>query len=327
MQASMRAYSGPYNLATPLRTSFKGFGLDPACLHNTLCPIEKAYIREILGELPELAECSIDWTLLRAAIEFWDPQHAMFNFQGTELTPTIKEYTALIERLTGTQDIVVPNLFAMISSRLSVFLGIRIEEAQQELLHGWEHNIQINWLINWTHLVDSNRRGTCPRRPSSEKCHSYAEALMAETVRSLDYVQANRRYTMMGSLHHLQMWLLGHIQPFCLYHPFLNLVDDQLFQAFGSPEPNAFDWRRFILQLTPEQLLWCASWNLGGPMAIGCPVITGLPLISHSGSTLVFPNRVIRQLGGVQDVPVEGNRALGPGGTGQPFTDHPRLRL
>ncbi|PKI67574.1 hypothetical protein CRG98_012158 [Punica granatum] len=43
-------------------------------------------------------------------------------------------------------------------------------------------------------------------------------------------------------------------------------------------------------------------------MAIGCPSVIGLPLISHLGSTVIFPGRVIRQLGGLQDIPTEADR-------------------
>ncbi|PKI71114.1 hypothetical protein CRG98_008482 [Punica granatum] len=96
--------------------------------------------------------------------------------------------------------------------------------------------------------------------------YSYVEDLVAET-----------------------MWLLGHIQPFCSYHPFLNLVDAHLFEAYNRR--NKFDWKRFMQQLTPEQFSWSAPWNPGGPMAIGCPSIIRLPLISHSECTLVFPDR------------------------------------
>ncbi|PKI46780.1 hypothetical protein CRG98_032830 [Punica granatum] len=34
----------------------------------------------------------------------------------------------------------------------------------------------------------------------------------------------------------------------------------------------------------------------------------GVPLLSQLGSTLIFPGRVIRQLGGLQDVPIEADR-------------------
>ncbi|PKI58320.1 hypothetical protein CRG98_021297, partial [Punica granatum] len=43
-------------------------------------------------------------------------------------------------------------------------------------------------------------------------------------------------------------------------------------------------------------------------MITGCPGIVGVPLLSHLGSTLIFPGRVIRQLGGLQDVPAEADR-------------------
>ncbi|OWM91639.1 hypothetical protein CDL15_Pgr020309 [Punica granatum] len=61
--------------------------------------------------------------------------------------------------------------------------------------------------------------------------------------------------------------------------------------------------------LTPTQFLWAARWNPGGPMTIRCPSVTELPLISHLGSTLIFPARVIRQLDGLQDIPTEADRA------------------
>ncbi|OWM77168.1 hypothetical protein CDL15_Pgr027231 [Punica granatum] len=43
-------------------------------------------------------------------------------------------------------------------------------------------------------------------------------------------------------------------------------------------------------------------------MITGCPGIVGVPLLSHLGSTLIFPGRVIRQLGGLQDIPAEADR-------------------
>ncbi|PKI78396.1 hypothetical protein CRG98_001217 [Punica granatum] len=43
-------------------------------------------------------------------------------------------------------------------------------------------------------------------------------------------------------------------------------------------------------------------------MITGCPGIVGVPLLSHLGSTLIFPGRVIRQLGGLQDIPAEVDR-------------------
>ncbi|PKI63434.1 hypothetical protein CRG98_016101 [Punica granatum] len=105
-------------------------------LWRTLCPIDRAFLRLIVGDLPLLADSPIDWTLLRTTISFWDTQRAVFSFQGTELVPTVEEYAALIQRPMLTHDIVVPNQFAMIQSRLAVLLDLHDEEIRHELRYG-----------------------------------------------------------------------------------------------------------------------------------------------------------------------------------------------
>ncbi|PKI36385.1 hypothetical protein CRG98_043226 [Punica granatum] len=57
-----------------------------------------------------------------------------------------------------------------------------------------------------------------------------------------------------------------------------------------------------------DNFLWSARWSPGGPVAIECSAIAGLPLITHLGSILILPDRVNRQLGGLQDIPTEGGR-------------------
>ncbi|PKI66305.1 hypothetical protein CRG98_013267 [Punica granatum] len=105
-------------MRVPTRTTFEfvqlgdsigdilsGFGLDPVCLLACLF-IASSYISDILGEIHDYAKLPINWNLLKAAVGFWDPQYAVFNFHGTELTPTIEKYTTLVERPGATQDIV-----------------------------------------------------------------------------------------------------------------------------------------------------------------------------------------------------------------------------
>ncbi|PKI30933.1 hypothetical protein CRG98_048676, partial [Punica granatum] len=61
------------------------------------------------------AETLVDWIFLRTTAELWDPEHAVFNFLGTELAPTIEEYTTLIQRPTPTtHGIFVPNPFTTV---------------------------------------------------------------------------------------------------------------------------------------------------------------------------------------------------------------------
>ncbi|PKI59984.1 hypothetical protein CRG98_019616 [Punica granatum] len=143
--------------------------------------------------------------------------------------------------------------------------------------------------------------------------HSYVEALLAETVRSLDYVREVRRGRIRGSPHLLQIWLLAHVRPFCSSHPFSYITDERslikrLVPVIPHPEHSFSEWRHFWRELTPARFLWVARWNPGGPMITGCPGIVGVPLLSHLGSTLIFPGRVIRQLGDLQDIPTEADR-------------------
>ncbi|PKI60711.1 hypothetical protein CRG98_018896 [Punica granatum] len=99
------------------------------------------------------AETPVDRIFLRTAAEFWDPKHAVFNFQGTELAPTIEEYTALIQRPTPTtHGIFVPNPFTTVQSQLSTLLRIPAQDIHEELHQRWDQGIRITWLSDWTLL-------------------------------------------------------------------------------------------------------------------------------------------------------------------------------
>ncbi|PKI65010.1 hypothetical protein CRG98_014595 [Punica granatum] len=298
----------------------------------------------IIGDLSLLAESLIDWTLLTTAISFWDTQRAIFNFQGTEPAPTVEEYTSLIQRPMPTRDIVVPNQFATIQSRLAILLGLRDEEVRHELENGWEHSVRIARLVNFIHIRalratrESYQRdayhgflllifGTILFPHASILIdgaltqvilqvvggNSYVEAVLAETMRSLYYVLEVRRGRMRGSLYLLQIWLLAHIRPFCSSHHFSYITDESslivhMLHVFQPSERNYTNWKQLMEELTPAQFLCAARWNPSGPMAIGCPSVIRLPLISHLRSTLVFLGRVIRQLGRLHDIPTEADR-------------------
>ncbi|PKI34391.1 hypothetical protein CRG98_045212 [Punica granatum] len=201
------------------------------------------------------------------------------------------------------------------------------EKARHDLHNGWEHSIRTTWLINWNCMRAHHATGDTSQRdayhgfllpvfgtllfPSASTLidealahvilqavgsSSYVESLVAETVRSFDYVKASRRGRMKGSLHLLQIWLIGHIRPFYSSHPSLYITDDcslirRLLHMFGPFKRNVYDWKEFMEELTPGQFLWSAHWGPGSPMTTGCQAIIGLPIISHLGSTLIFPSR------------------------------------
>ncbi|PKI60743.1 hypothetical protein CRG98_018863 [Punica granatum] len=114
--------------------------------------------------------------------------------------------------------------------------------------------------------------------------HSYVEAVVAETIRSLDYVREIQWGKMRGSPHLLQIWLLAHIRPFGLSHPFPCITDERsliarLLHVFRPSDHNYTDWTWFMEELTPTQFLWTTRWNPGGPMIIGYSRHTTITLI------------------------------------------------
>ncbi|PKI50398.1 hypothetical protein CRG98_029226 [Punica granatum] len=265
-------------------------------LWNTCRPVDHAFLRLIIGDLPLLADSPIDWTLLRTAISFWDTQRAVFSFQGSELAPTVEEYAALIQRPMPTRDIVMPNQFATIQSRLAILLDLRDEEIRHELQHEWEHSIRTTWLIDFIHVRSLNARGESYQR---DACHGFLllifrTILFPHSSNLIDGVLAQVILQMVGGRSYVKAVLAKTIQ--------------SLDYVFRPSDRDYTDWIQFFKRLTPAQFLWAARWNPGGPMTIGCPSVIGLPLISHLGSTLVFPAQVIRQLGGLQDVPIEAYR-------------------
>ncbi|PKI61511.1 hypothetical protein CRG98_018095 [Punica granatum] len=232
-----------------------------------------------------------------------------FALLGTELSPTVEEYAALIQRPMPTRDIVVPNQFATIQSRLAILLGLHDEEIHHELRYGWEHSVRTAWLIDFIHVCflnatgESYQRGACHGFlllifgtilfPYSSNLidealtqvilqvvggHNYVEVVLAKTIRSLDYVREVRRGRMKGALHLLQIWLLAHIRSFCSSHPFFYITDERSFiarllQVFRPSDCDYTDWKQFMEGFTPAQFLWAARWNPDGPMTIGCPSV------------------------------------------------------
>ncbi|PKI36786.1 hypothetical protein CRG98_042832, partial [Punica granatum] len=256
---------------------------------RTLRPVDHAYIQGIIGDVVMLTETSVDWIFLRTAAELWDPEHAVFNFQGTKLAPTIEEYTALIQMPTSTiHGIFVPNLFTTVQGQLSTLLHIPSQDIHEELHERWDQGIRIAWLSDWTLL-----RAMTPTTASYQRdaCHRFLLLVFGTLL-----FPEVRRGRMRGSPHLLQIWLLAHIRPFCSSHPFSYIADERslierLVPVIPPPEHSFSEWRRFWRELTLARFLWVARWNPGGPVITGYHGIAGVPLLSHLGSTLIFPGR------------------------------------
>ncbi|OWM79390.1 hypothetical protein CDL15_Pgr020934 [Punica granatum] len=138
---------------------------------RTLRPVDHAFIQDIIGDVVMLTETPVDWIFLRTAAKLWDLEHAVFNFQGMELAPTIEEYMALIQRPTPTtQGIFRPNPFTTIQGQLSALLRIPAQDIHEELHQRWDQGIRIAWLSDWTLL-----RAMTPTTASYQRdaCHGF----------------------------------------------------------------------------------------------------------------------------------------------------------
>ncbi|PKI67495.1 hypothetical protein CRG98_012079 [Punica granatum] len=219
------------------------------CIWRTLRPVDRSFIQGIIEDVVMLTETP-----------------------GTELAPTIEEYTALIQRPTPTtQGIFIPNPFAMLLRALTPSTG----SYQRDECHGFLLLIFGTLLFPYApNLIDGAIAKVVLQAVGG---HSYVEALLAETVRFLDYVRKRS--------------LIARLVP-----------------VFPPPERSFSEWRHFLHGLTPTRFLWVARWSPSDPMITECSGIVGVPLLSHLGSTLIFPNRVIRQHGDLQDIPAEADR-------------------
>ncbi|PKI68222.1 hypothetical protein CRG98_011358 [Punica granatum] len=154
----------------------------------------------------------------------------------------------------STQDIVVPNQFATIQNRLANLLDLRTKKSAENPISvmpvmGSSCSFGTILFPYSSDIIDGALAQVILQVVGG---HSYIEAILAETIRSLDYVREVRRGTMRGAPHLLQIWLLAHIRPFCSSHPFSCITDEcsliiRLLMYFDLPTvttPIRGEWKK-----------------------------------------------------------------------------------
>ncbi|PKI60097.1 hypothetical protein CRG98_019505 [Punica granatum] len=114
---------------------------------RALRPVDRRYISAFVGDIPLLATRHVDWNFLEAAIAFWNPSCAVFDIQGTELTPTIEEYRTLIGQTVVVHGIVEPNFHTARPTLVSRLLGVPTTRLNAELAYSDSTKIAIEKLI------------------------------------------------------------------------------------------------------------------------------------------------------------------------------------
>ena len=100
-------------------------------------PIEeqKKFIEEF-GEFVDLMRIEINLDFLIALAHHWDPVHRVFSFDQVDLTPTVEEYTDLIQLILGrkwTTKIYIYDLRVSVAAQLSKCTGVSVKQWMDNL--------------------------------------------------------------------------------------------------------------------------------------------------------------------------------------------------
>ncbi|KAH7850123.1 hypothetical protein Vadar_028261 [Vaccinium darrowii] len=228
-----------------------------------------------LTSLRYIRDVSIRPELLRAAIQFWDPEVHVFRFGLHELCPTVEEFHAYI----GGFDLVEP-IISLQGVGFAPVLSSKLEisnNAAKFLIHGG--------FLNVPRLIEgfrSNNFALClcllaaflfvqsdgHASPSLvgvamqiEERKDVAPMVLAETLMGIDGVHAGRTNVFEGSPLLLQLWLCDKAN---LLEPVpRNRVHET--QGFVTRDfKEVFDdvggWVQVFSQLTEEVISWCLNW-------------------------------------------------------------------
>ncbi|KAF8389240.1 hypothetical protein HHK36_025933 [Tetracentron sinense] len=139
--------------------------------------------------------------------------------------------------------------------------------------------------------------------------HSFIPILLAETFRALDRCVQKKGGFFKGCISLLQIWILEHLK-FCnpLATPAFMRQDLIKSHCSFSNIPPFLDspesWYDQLITLAPDVLVWKCSWLHVVEVISGTSGRNHLILIGLRGSSQYFPNRVVRQFGRTQGIPV-----------------------
>ncbi|PKI63898.1 hypothetical protein CRG98_015679 [Punica granatum] len=137
---------------------------------TTLRQVDRDYITAFIGDVPLLATRNVDWNFLEATITFWNPDYAIFNIQGNELTLTIEEYRTLIGRTTSINDIVEPNFCTTRHTLILRLLGVRTTHLHAELAYSGGTEIVIEKHVLFIKTRACKDQGNFLRK---DLCHAF----------------------------------------------------------------------------------------------------------------------------------------------------------
>ncbi|KAF8369279.1 hypothetical protein HHK36_032711 [Tetracentron sinense] len=141
-----------------------------------------------------------------------------------------------------------------------------------------------------------------------ESGHTFVPMLLAETFRSLNQCSSQRRGFFKGCQSLLQIWLLEHLS-FCNPLRSVGLFRQDLIHLhchFSEPPSSLCrpeEWHARLIS-SQDNFVWRCLWFHDFKPVLNFPGRNHMILVGLHGSALYAPNRVVRQFGWTQDIPV-----------------------
>lgn len=293
-----------------------------------------------LGPAFLLAQVEMDWIMLEAATNHWDPVDKVFRFGTIELCPTLEEYTQFLSLTPKDKDkakgkvkeiAIVPQIKSGYTQDIGGFLKLKKHEMPPAISAScprpflWEKAKH----YRYDDYEDERRVRALTAIVAAEILFPGAQeevdgaifnvlnqmqegrllssVLIAETIQSLTQCVRFRRGTLGGCPALLQAWLREHIPGLCVrFYEREKGASPAESHAKQRPAPmfkHIKACESYLGTLKEEHIVWTLKWMKPCVPRLVLPGKHYMILFSI-GSTVVYsPYRVLRQFGMKQQVP------------------------
>lgn len=286
-----------------------------------------------LGSVLLLAQVEIDWPMLEAALNHWDPVDKVFRFGLHELCPTLEEYSQFLkipERLN--EGIIVPRIKTGYANDIAEFLMIDRDELPKGAVPSCSRKLL--WEKASHNRYDQYEDERCVRAFTAivaaevlfprtyeevdgvvfnillqmKMKRSLASVLIAETIRSLSHCVHVRKGTFKGCPALLQAWLREHIPGLCiLSDTTLKGKSPAEDHANRKPRPSLNHveaYEDYFKFLKTEHIIWSSKWFVTDRPRLNLPKLHYMVLFGIGCSVVYAPFRVLRQFRRMQQIPI-----------------------
>ncbi|KAF8406117.1 hypothetical protein HHK36_008197 [Tetracentron sinense] len=275
-----------------------------------VAPVPPAFERLRLGTVASLFNVRINGHLAEAALGCWNPEFHVFRFGVFELCPTLEEYGRLLSVPFDHDKIVIPFPRASWKGKAASFLGVK--RGFLEKLDGEDyHRCSLEFLMDYFAPRNPSWIGTSSFMGTPDSWPQYRLRALALAIVGHVLFPLSFNFIDMQVVEVVEQIMTGHsFIPILLAETFRAL--DRCVQKkrwllqrmylFIASSPKM--WYDQLILLAPDMLVWKCSWLHVVEVLSGISGKHHLVLIGLRGSSHYFPNRVVRQFGRTQGVPI-----------------------